>query len=117
ILHVKPDHTLVPVLKNGKIVRDRSGKVLKVESHPNAVDIDIADVDPTNNDKKFSDRNPGYPYGFIIPANWRWPREGHSIMKAYPSFGGYLSYLQSLRVNPHAKTDEKIMHWYATPGV
>ena len=50
---------------------------------PTNFDIDIINVDPKNFDAN------GYPWGFIIPTDWNWMKEGQKIDNGYPTFAQY----------------------------
>lgn len=52
-------------------------------------DIDLAEVNPNDG---MIDSN-GYPFGVIVPADWRWPLERVNINDAYPLFSEYRSWL------------------------
>ena len=52
-------------------------------------DIDLAEVNPHDG---MIDGN-GYPFGLIVPANWRWPLERVDINVAYPLFSEYRAWL------------------------
>ena len=70
-------------------------------------DIDIIDVDPFNYDSK------GFPFGFIIPANWQWPQEDVNITTQYPNFANYQLYLLEKSVNPKATAPTSVLNWFS----
>lgn len=69
-------------------------------------DIDIVDVDPMNFDSN------GYPFGFVIPSNWRWPQEGVSVDSIYPVFQDYRNFLLDLMMNPGVLPIPEIASWF-----
>lgn len=76
-----------------------------------AEDIDIIDVDPNNFDKA------GYPYGFVIPAEWRWPQESVNIDNAYSMFKDYRQYLIKRAAQPDlVPENDAVKFWYKLPG-
>jgi LruC domain-containing protein len=111
-----------PVNMDGKIDLSKFRIVLHVMHNPTDTqhDIDIIDVDPTNPDLFDKD---GYPYGFIIPANWQWPTEdfgpGHTkkIDAAYPSFAKYREYLQKRANDPSYEASEDTLNWFMNSKV
>jgi Domain of unknown function (DUF4842) len=68
-------------------------------------DIDIINVDPAN----FVGSS-GYPWGFIIPTDWQWMKEGVQIDMAYPEFKEYRKFL----MGKAAAGD--YMNWYKYPA-
>ncbi len=111
-----------PFNVNGKIDPSKFRMVLHVMHNPTDVqhDIDIVDVDPTNSSLFDQD---GYPYGFIIPANWRWPTEDYGpnhtkkIDAAYPNFSKYREYLLRRSTDPTFEATEDVLKWFNEPGV
>ena len=69
-------------------------------------DIDTIDADPVNLDSN------GYPFGFIIPSNWRWPTEGTSIMSVYPNFALYQIFLLERAAHPDADVAPEVENWF-----
>lgn len=69
-------------------------------------DIDIIDVDSANFDSN------GYPFGFIIPSNWQWPREGVDINSAYPHFSKYQAYLLEKAAWPDTVVTPEAYNWF-----
>ncbi|XOV86865.1 MAG: LruC domain-containing protein [Pseudomonadota bacterium] len=52
-------------------------------------DIDLANVNPNDG---MIDAN-GYPFGIVVPDDWAWMLESHSIDEAYPYFDEYRQFL------------------------
>lgn len=70
-------------------------------------DVDVWDVFRSKNglDRK------GYPFGIVVPQDWRWPMESVRLEDAYPSFAEYRDYLRGLKpLTPRAE------HWYQFPS-
>ena len=61
------------------------------------IGIDIAEINST--DEMLSNRN-RYPFGFMIPTDWRPPTEGQLIDKAYPKFRFYHDWLNGEKTSP-----------------
>lgn len=56
------------------------------------MNIDIINVVPSFRDHL------GYPFGFIIPTDWKWPKENARIDDVYPTFSQYRNYLNGVPV-------------------
>lgn len=98
------DPRLNPAPADGRI--DASGFRVILHPKPTDLDEDIINVDPKNFTAD------GYPWGFIIPTDWRWPRETININNGYPMFQDYRNYL--LGKTPTDGSD--YMHWYNYPS-
>lgn len=59
--------------------------------------IDIAEINST--DEMLSNSN-HYPFGFMVPAEWVFPREGQLIDEAYPKFYLYRQWLSGPKTSP-----------------
>ncbi|BBB25772.1 LruC domain-containing protein [Amphritea japonica] len=71
-------------------------------------DIDLSEVNPYNG---MIDQN-GYPFGLMVPVDWRWPLEGVSIDVAYPYFSEYRSWLAGETDN----ISDQAMKWFNYPS-
>ena len=71
-------------------------------------DIDLAQNNPLDG---MIDNN-GYPFGIVVPIDWRWPLEGVSIDSAYPYFSEYRQWLigEVPTLSPNAQ------QWYYHPA-
>lgn len=72
-------------------------------------DVDLVDVVSTAYDAN------GQPWGFIVPQNWKYPREDSKIVAAYPRFPSYVNCLRSNRTNAAQCTPENLQ-WFKFPG-
>ncbi len=76
-------------------------------------DIDIVDVNPNEigADGGGIDSN-GYPFGIIVPAQWKWPMERQHIELAYPLFADYRQTL----VSGVPSTNPDVANWFEHPS-
>ena len=71
------------------------------------LDIDLFEVNPYDG---MIDQN-GYPFGLMVPVDWRWPLEGVGIDTAYPYFSEYRSWLAGETDN----ISDQALQWYNYP--
>ena len=71
-------------------------------------DIDIVDNNSSDN---MIDNN-GYPFGIVVPINWRWPLEGVNINDVYPYFSEYRQKLN----NDDYEISPEGLEWYNYPA-
>jgi LruC domain-containing protein len=70
-------------------------------------DVDVWDVFRS---KSGLDRK-GYPFGIVVPKDWRWPMESVRLDDAYPFFAEYRDYVRGLSpLTPRAE------RWYEFPS-
>lgn len=69
-------------------------------------DIDMSDVNPSAYD------DAGRPLAFFVPVNWRAPKDGTSILKAYPDFHLHADYLRNLTKDPTLIEQEPGKSWF-----
>ena len=74
-----------------------------------------SDVEPMETNRSHIGDN-GLPYGFIVPAAFRYPLEGIDIRKLYPNFGEYITYLQNSAHDRHNHSmPANARDWYKKP--
>jgi hypothetical protein len=69
-------------------------------------DIDISDINPASYDES------GRPLAFFVPVNWRSPKEGVSILTAYPQFQAHADYLKKAISNPSLVEPDTAKTWF-----
>lgn len=76
-------------------------------------DIDVVDINPNimvNGDGGVT--SDGYPFGIVVPMNWKWPMEYQHIELAYPLFAQYRQYL----LTGEAPQNANALQWYNYPA-
>jgi len=71
-------------------------------------DIDLYQI---NSENGMIDEN-GYPFGLLVPIDWRWPLERQNINEAYPYFSEYRSWL----AGESEAVSDQAMRWYDYPA-
>jgi LruC domain-containing protein len=72
-------------------------------------DIDLIDVNPAHIDSN------GYPFGFVVPINWKYPVESAKIDDVYTYFTDYRNYLVNKAGNPNTPLPpDAVLKWYNT---
>ncbi len=94
-----------PVPANGQFDVSTLRMVLHVKNTNE--NIDIVNVDPSFY------TSAGYPWGFIIPANWQWMQEAVKIDNGYPNFAAYRQYLNG--TNPSCASTPSCINWFNYP--
>jgi hypothetical protein len=79
-----------------------SGNYSKVKRY----DIDMSDVNPSAYDEA------GRPLAFFVPVNWHAPKDGTSILKAYPDFQLHADHLRNLTNDPTLVEIEPAKSWF-----
>ena len=69
-------------------------------------DIDISDINPAAYDET------GRPLAFFVPVNWRAPKSGVHILKAYPDFQMHADYMKNSIANPKLVESDKAKNWF-----
>ncbi len=81
--------------------------------HNTEKDIDLIDVNPA----QFSiDGTEIYPYGMVVPDDFKYPRDGVNIDQVYPKFRPYRQYLLNKMNDSTATAPADVLNWFNYPG-
>ncbi len=124
-INVRPDVAQVQPVVTARVAIELKNPELNAVGSRKEVDLSrfrlILAVKNTNKDidlinvSKQIDAN-GFPFGFVIPTNWKWPAEKVHIDTVYPYFPQYRKYLLQTLTNPNATAPAHVRKWYKYPA-